>query len=362
MGTVKRYTRKSTGITISIFYEQYQLTKYNFEAPYQRDYNVWDDNQKSFLIDTIMKNFPMPPIFLEQKIDDSTGRTRYDVIDGKQRLTALVDFIENKIKLPETFGKDDYGNELLNGKSFDEIRIIAKTDEAIRDYVSDFWSYVISIEYIENPDNKIVDSIFDRLNRGGERLNPQELRKAKYYDSIMYQDIANLRKDDFISDLLCNLNKSRLEDVSFITELYLLIKLNRIIDGTEFQIDSFFEQLVDDTDEDESKLIISTINQIKEIVKYFSLDYDEYKIKGVSHLYAIWYFAYYIHQNKIILEESLVKRLDDFYRDLRQERKDPKTIEYHKSMQSASKSKHSRKKRVTSLLGYFDYTFDESQL
>ena len=67
----KRYNRKSTSITISVFYENYQLDKYNMNPEYQRDDNVWEMSQKAFLIDTILKNFPMPPIFLEQKIDQS---------------------------------------------------------------------------------------------------------------------------------------------------------------------------------------------------------------------------------------------------------------------------------------------------
>lgn len=167
METKKRYSRKNTNIPISIFYEQFQLNKYNFEAPYQRDKNVWDSEQKSFLIDTIMKNFPIPPIFLEQKIDTSSGKTTFDVIDGKQRLLTIVDFINNNIKLPVTFGNDAYGNKLMNGKSFEELKIIAKDNREVFEYISDFWSYVINIEYIENPDEKVVDNIFDRLNRGG---------------------------------------------------------------------------------------------------------------------------------------------------------------------------------------------------
>ena len=102
----KRYYRKSTTITISNFYEQYQLKKYRLDPPYQRDLNVWEEDQKSFLMDTIFKNFPIPPIFLEQKIDSNTGVTKYDVIDGKQRLSTIIDFINNKIALPQEFGKD----------------------------------------------------------------------------------------------------------------------------------------------------------------------------------------------------------------------------------------------------------------
>lgn len=349
-----RYNRKNTGITISIFYEQHQLKKYKFNAPYQRDFNVWDDVQKSFLIDTIMKNFPMPPIFLEQKIN--AGKTFYDVIDGKQRLSTIIDFIENKIKLPNTFGKDIYGNEEMNGKKFDDLKELSKKNNTIDEYISDFWAYVINVEYIENPDPKIVDNIFDRLNRGGERLNSQELRKANYYDSILYQTIESIRFDPYLLEMLSKLDKNRLADISFITEIFLLIITNKIIDGTEKQIDKFFENLVDKIDQNKVDNISKTFNHIIQILKDINLNYDKYKINGVSHLYAICYLAYYMHINKIEVDKNIIKKINDFYIILRSDNKNNDTIDYNKSMQSGSKYKSSRTKRIKALLNFMNLT------
>ena len=64
-----RLERSSNSINIASFWENYELKKYNFDPDYQRRGDVWNDNKKSFLIDTIFKNFPMPPIFLHQHID-----------------------------------------------------------------------------------------------------------------------------------------------------------------------------------------------------------------------------------------------------------------------------------------------------
>lgn len=50
-----------------------------------------------------------------------------------------------------------------------------------------FWRYQMPIEYIDTEDERIIDSIFDRLNRNGERLNGQELRNAKYHDTDFYK-------------------------------------------------------------------------------------------------------------------------------------------------------------------------------
>ena len=68
--------RNSTTINIANFWENYQLSKYNFEPDYQRKSDVWSPSKKSFLIDTILKNCPSPPSFLHQHIDEETGKQR----------------------------------------------------------------------------------------------------------------------------------------------------------------------------------------------------------------------------------------------------------------------------------------------
>jgi hypothetical protein len=352
--SLKKYKRASTNMTISIFYEQNCLKKYNFEPPYQRDYNVWSPKQKSFLIDTIFKNFPMPPVFLEQKIND--GKTMYDVIDGKQRLNTIMDFINNKVALPLDFGKDIYGNSKINDKNFEQIKKIAETDDDIAEYVDNFWSYVINIEYIEKPDVKIVDNIFDRLNRGGERLNNAELRKAKYYDTIMYQGILTVFKNPNASSLVKHLDAVRLQNISFLTEIYLLVLTRTIINGVEKDIDIAFETHVDKIDKNKNLAIINTINNVIEIFDSFDLDFEIHKIQGTSHLYALIYVALYIFTHNASVSSNIKGNLNNFYVELRSHSLNPSVVDYSTSMQSASKYKHSRRKRVKALLNYLGFS------
>lgn len=348
-----RYYRKSTSITISNFYEQFQLKKYKMDPPYQRDMNVWNMEQKSFLLDTIFKNFPIPPIFLEQKIDPDTGITNYDVIDGKQRLTTIIGFINNEVPLPKEFGNDIYGYKVLNGLFFDEIKELAKTDEEVKSIIADFWAYSISIEYIENPDEKIVDNIFDRLNREGSRLNAQELRKAQYYDSLLYNDIISYRNDEFVSILTAKLNKNRLEDIGFLTEIFLMTVKEEILDGNENSIDKIFSDISEVYDEELSSQVMDKFEKIKNVIKEWNLDYSQYCIEGVSHLYAVWYVALYIIKNKN--ESNIKDNLTNFYKDLRGDKINPQTLIYQQSMQSASRSKSSRKKRVNAILDFLGF-------
>lgn len=350
-----RYNRKSTSITISNFFEQYQLGKYRLDPPYQRDFNVWNGEQKSFLIDTILKNFPIPPIFLEQKINSDTGVTTYDVIDGKQRLSTIVDFINNKVSIPMSYGSDIYGNVELNGLFFNQIKEKAKIDDDIKAIVSDFWAYSLSVEYIENPDVKIVDNIFDRLNREGSRLNSQELRKAQYYDSLLYNDIEYYRNDSLMQKLTAKLNKNRMDDIGFITEIFLMTLCNGIIDGNESEIDKVFENEAEKYNAQKSSVTKDKFNKVGRLLQVWNIDLEKYHIEGVSHIYALWYIALYVVNERIEESDFIKQKLCAFYEDLRGGQQIEETIIYQQSMQSASRSKSSRKKRINAMLKYLGY-------
>lgn len=348
-----RYYRKSTSITISTFYEQYQLKKYRMDPPYQRDFGVWTPEQKSFLMDTIYKNFPVPPIFLEQIIDPETGITKYDVIDGKQRLSTIVEFIENKVCLPNSFGNDIYGDSRINGKTFEEIKAIAKENEEIKELIADFWAYSISIEYIENPDIKIVDNIFDRLNREGSRLNSQELRNAQFYDTRLYNDIVDYRNDVRIKKLTAKLNKNRMEDLGFITELFLLTLTRQVFEGKDAEIDRIFSTNEELYDEQKSSEVKEKFERVLNTFMDIDIDLAKFSIEGVSHLYALWYLAM-VMEEKNINADSVKVQLNDFFSDLRDEKLIEEVQTYKQSMQSASKSKSARNRRVKALLDYLN--------
>ena len=177
----------SNKLVISEFYENDKAGKYEYETVYQRD-KVWSEEKKSFLIDSILKNYPIPPVFFRMKIDQDTGITKYDVIDGKQRLTTIRDFIDGKIALPEDFGDDKIGDSELNGATFADLDRFEK-------YKKQFWRYRIPVIFIETEDKDLIKNVFDRLNRNGVPLVPQELRRAKYGDTKMYKIIEELANE-----------------------------------------------------------------------------------------------------------------------------------------------------------------------
>ena len=274
--------RESNTITISVFYENYLLNKYNFDPACQRK-SVWNEERESFLIDSIMKNFSIPPIFLHQKINDENGKTIYDVIDGKQRLTSIIKFIENKIPLPDDYSDDDFGDERLNGLKFEDLK------DDLSEYKKNFWRYNIPVEYIDTEDEKTINAVFDRLNRNGVPLNPQELRNAKYNSTNLMTLVNELSKIQFWNERFTN--SDRMENTEFISELILVILENEIFNANPKDIDNLYEKYKDINKEHSDKVSSKFVTVTQNLNK-LDLDYKKYNL-GVSHIYALWSFCFF---------------------------------------------------------------------
>ncbi|WP_286841123.1 MULTISPECIES: DUF262 domain-containing protein [Sphingobacterium] len=343
-------SRNSTTINIANFWENFQLEKYNFSPSYQRKGDVWSVSKKSFLIDTILKNFPIPPIFLHQHIEEETGKTMYDVIDGKQRLSAILSFIKNEIRTPEDFHSDGFGIEELSNISFKDL-----DSTNLSEWKKSFWRYDITIEYIDTNQVDVVNNIFDRLNRNGEPLTKQELRNAKYNSNDFYKLIKKLSKNQVIKPVLDKLQCNRLEDEEYVTELLITTITQDVIAGDkpEFidaQIEHFSNSTPNDLSEYERKFTEDT-----NFINNLNLNLTEFKIDGVSHFYALWGFA--IEKLKEsnfdqIDFNTLKNKLEEFYTKYLNKSEEELIKQYRITMSAGTKSAGRRRKRIECLLEY----------
>ena len=327
-------------LVISEFYENNKAGKYDYTAVYQRE-KVWSEEKKSFLIDSILKNYPIPPVFFRMKIDQDTGLTLYDVIDGKQRLTTIIDFIEGKITLPDDFGDDCVGNSELNGVTFKELDQHEK-------YKRQFWKYRIPVIFIDTDSDELIKNVFDRLNRNGEPLVSQELRHAKYGDSKLYKFIEELVENNVWEKMFLDiLETDRMEDKEFMSELLFLTLEHKILSYTKNTLDELYtkwKNLIKESDIEKCKNIMGYIDNL-------NLDYKGFKINKVSHLYAIWGIAMLAFEQNIE-SKKLVDLLNGFYTNYRERRDCVGADDYKKSMSSDTKGQFSRKRRINALIAY----------
>jgi hypothetical protein len=134
----------------------------DIKPKYQRR-ERWDKNKQSALIESFLLNIPVPPIYLAE---DEYGK--YSVIDGKQRVTSIYNFILQREKLInlEKFKE-------IEGLTFDELPSPLNNALKIRPYIR-----VITL--LKQSDSLLKYEVFNRLNTGGDKLLSQEIRNAAF--------------------------------------------------------------------------------------------------------------------------------------------------------------------------------------
>ena len=143
------------------------VPRYEMDPAYQRRHR-WDQTRKSRLIESFLMNVPVPPIFLYE-----TELARYEVMDGRQRLTALREFYSNELVLEGL----QYWTD-LNGYRYSQLPSKVK-DGIDRRYIS---SIILLNETATDKGQEtfLKKIVFERLNSGGVKLSGQETRNAIY--------------------------------------------------------------------------------------------------------------------------------------------------------------------------------------
>jgi hypothetical protein len=128
--------------------------------------DVWEEAARSYLIDTIVRELPMPKIYLRKVVNPDTRLNAYEVVDGQQRLRAILDFHAGTLVLSRRH------NPELGDATFAQL-----PDAAQRAYLS----YEIPTEVMENANDPDVWAMFERLNSYTLTLNRQEKLNAKWF-------------------------------------------------------------------------------------------------------------------------------------------------------------------------------------
>ncbi len=143
------------------------------DPDFQRGF-VWEPKQKRELIESILMGIKLPSFyFAERKIDG-----KKIVVDGKQRLSTLFDFLNDKFSLSNlNIIKDAKGK-------FSDLE--GTQQSKIEDYQIE-----VNVIKASTPERVMLD-IFDRINRGGTTLNNQEMRNALYQgqSTILLKELA----------------------------------------------------------------------------------------------------------------------------------------------------------------------------
>ena len=91
--------RRQTTQSIAWFWDLYKRDLLELDPPYQRR-SVWSQSYKDYFVDTILLDYPAPAVFLYEDIDDD-GIAEYSVVDGKQRLSTVFEFLRGEFPVSD---------------------------------------------------------------------------------------------------------------------------------------------------------------------------------------------------------------------------------------------------------------------
>lgn len=240
--------------TVSWFNERQNDGTLEISPKFQRR-AVWLEKERSLLLETLVNQLPFPEIYVHVETDTETGKQKYAVVDGQQRITSILKFLSNEFPLPT--------NDVWNGEYFRDLTPEVK---------GRLWDYKIVVRSLRQTNDEEIRNLFTKLNTNNIALNDQELRNARY--AGRFKDLAERLADNpFFQSLglFTPRDVRRMLDIEYVSEL--LVRQIAGISNKKDLLEDFYAEFDEEfpmeaTYEDEfnvginlARSVISTENQ-----------------------------------------------------------------------------------------------------
>lgn len=193
-------TLQVQNLTIETLYKYYKSDKLLVNRRYQRKL-VWTVEEKEAFIDSLSIDYPVP-LFLVAEVSYK-GAQVYKIIDGMQRLNAIMDFLEGQFPLHGKYFNMDSVASIKILKDKGELK--SKGNVLDLDTSSRIAGYPLPFSVTTIRDPKVIDDIFKRINSSGKHLSSHEIRQAgstNQFGYIVRKLSESIRQDVSHSDIL----------------------------------------------------------------------------------------------------------------------------------------------------------------
>lgn len=306
-----------TKVTWPLFTLEKRKEHINTNPDYQRP-SVWTKSQKQLLIDTILRDYDIPKIYLHKRSND-----KFDVIDGQQRIRAIWAFYNNEFALAKD--AEDVDGIVISNKKYNElpIEITTKID-----------SYTLDFVVLDNQNEDEIREMFLRL-QNGTSLKAQEKRNAM--PGNMRNFVKLVANHNFFTKV--NFANSRFTHDLIAAQFCLLAINKRICNIKDKDLNNMYiEQATFNEHSQEAKSIFKVLDYLNDmfpskapelkrysVISLFLLIMEmmpNYDIRSREKDIFNWFIAF--EQNRAIDEQK------------EPENQDPKLVIYHERVSNSS--------------------------
>jgi hypothetical protein len=223
----------------------------------------WDTRKQSRFVESIIMNVPVPPVFLGE---DKYGS--YVVLDGRQRLTAIYEFLRGSYALE----KLEVWKE-LNGMRFAELE-----DKGLAPTIKR--RFIPAVLLLRESSPEVKYDVFDRLNTGGVPLNTMEIRNAvfqgkfnrllhKLSDEPIFRELWGIPQDN--AERKENTLYSQMRDVELVLRFFALRDPTKVRKTFKWWLGHFLEKRNEEAEadanvlEDDKQAFFRAINSINRV-------------------------------------------------------------------------------------------------
>lgn len=291
----------------------------------QRPEGQWNKKQKSNLIDSLLRHYPINPTY---GIVETNGTL--SIIDGVQRLSTIRDFIGNKFSLSK-----DMENVIINGeeKNLSGLKF-NKLDE---DTQSEILNSELQVYRMSDCTEKDVREMFARQNAGKPLSN--KLMRVVHESDDFSNVVYSLTNHPFMDKVMSPVQRKNGTDRDIIIQAMMLISSNQEQEFTSFRTKDIDAYVTDYADQ-----YLDRVDTLKEAMDRFNESFDdEVKIPSTS-IPQILYSGYRIVKDKKSFSR-LAEKVSEFIATY------DSNEEYKQYVQSGTGSKENVK-------GRFDYWRD----
>ena len=284
----KRLSSDRLDISFGELINLYKNKELVIRPEYQRLFR-WSQLQKTALIESILLSIPIPPIFVAEDKDGV-----WELVDGLQRVSTFISFfgeLEGSSLVSvnnytdsdiEEAGEDSF--EEINGESYN--KWVLRAGNLIRNLEGftidtlpaglkiNLKRAVCRVEILRGESiNSMKYELFKRLNSGGSKLTPQEIRNGIYrgVDPRLNELLLKISQDKIFKDLT-QLSSGRIDEL-YDQELILRFfafynSVENITANTEKFLNGFMETTVQNPDFDYSSyenILLKCLNLINDL-------------------------------------------------------------------------------------------------